>query len=186
MKKILSLSIVALLAANLFTGCALSEQTTQSQNGKQYAKFTSSDRLYQIRPGDSYETVVATLGSEPYNVLSKQANGFDVYVYRYKIVERECQPESINQRGGESQGIEVYNGREEKVYLIFENNKLQSLITEEGMKSGNNILIVNNTLYAITRNVDGEYVIKPAEAKATINNEPEKKAGGFSLPIGNK
>ena len=181
MKKILSFSIMVLMASVMFSNCATSKQT--NQNYKQYAKFTSSDRLCQIRPGDTYETVVTTLGSEPYNVLSKQADGFDIYVYKYKIVERRCHPESINQRGAESQGVEVYSGREEKVYLIFENNKLKSMITDEGMRSGNSLLIINNTLYALTKNTDGEYVLKPAEIIKTAEEETSKKSSILSIPL---
>ena len=85
-----------------------------------YPKYTSSDKLYQLRTGDSFETVVSILGCEPYNLLSKQADGYDIYVYKYKIVEREFDGD-VSVRGSESSGTEKYKNGEESVFLIFKN-----------------------------------------------------------------
>jgi len=60
------------------------------------------------------------LGCEPYNLLTKQADGYAIYTYLYKLVERMVDPKVINERGGESAGNEVYNSKIEHVFLLFE------------------------------------------------------------------
>lgn len=160
MKKIYSF-LGAIVIAIMFTSCNVVSQ---------YAKFTSSDRLYQVQTGSSYETVVATLGCEPYNLLAKQADGYDIYVYKYKIVERWANPKYINERGSEAGGDEVYKGKEESAFLIFKDNKLESILTGEGRRNASQVVLLNNTLYTISRDSKGEYVLIP-----TSLQEPEEK-----------
>lgn len=157
------LFFAAVSVALLFTSC-----NTESQ----FAKFTSNDRLYQIQTGNSYETVVSTLGCEPYNLLSKQADGYDIYVYKYKIVERKFSAKLINERGSESAGQEVYKGKEETAFLIFKNNKLESVVTGEGRKDATNLVMLNNTLYEISKNTKGEYIIVPTTIQTPKEDTP--------------
>lgn len=154
-KSILFLS--AIIIAAMFSSC---------QTGSQFAKFTSSDRLYQAKIGNSYETVVSTLGCEPYNLLSKQADGYDIYVYKYKLVERKFDAKMINERGSENAGVEVYKAKEETAYLVFKDNKLESIVTGEGRKDAPQLIMLNNTLYAVSKNANGEYVIIPTTTQA--------------------
>ena len=163
MKKNILLSCAIALAAILFSSCS-----TESQ----FAKFTSSDRLYQVQPGNSYETVVSTLGCEPYNLLSKQADGYDIYIYKYKIVERKFSAKLINERGSESAGTEVYKGKEETAFLIFKNNKLESVVTGEGRKDAPKLVMMNNTLFEISKNAKGEYIIVPTTTEAPKDDTP--------------
>ena len=162
MKKSM-LFLAAAVVAILFASC----NTTA-----QFAKFTSSDRLYQVQTGNSYETVVSTLGCEPYNLLSKQADGYDIYVYKYKIVERKFSAKLINERGSESAGQEVYKGKEETAFLIFKDNKLESIVTGEGRKDAPNLVMLNNTLYEISKNAKGEYIILPTTTQAPKEDAP--------------
>lgn len=158
MKKIILLCAVAVMAL-LMSSCSV-------MSGSQYPKYTSSDRLYQLRVGDSYETVVSTLGCEPYNLLSKQADGYDIYVYKYKIVERKFDAKAINNRGSETAGSEVYKGKEEIAYMVFKNNKLESVTTSEGRKDAPQLIMLHNTLYELTKNAKGEYIIVPTTTQA--------------------
>lgn len=167
-KSILILSAVVIAA--MFTSCNVTSQ---------YAKFTSTDRLYQVQAGNSYETVVSTLGCEPYNLLSKQADGYDIYVYKYKIVERKFDANLINERGSETAGTEVYRGKEETAFLIFKNNKLESIVTGEGRKDAPQLVMMNNTLYTISKDAKGEYIILPTTTQAP------KEDGGL-LNLGKK
>jgi len=163
MKKNIVFSCAIALAAIIFSSC-----NTENQ----FAKFTSSDRLYQVEPGSSYETVVSTLGCEPYNLLSKQGNGYDIYVYKYKIVERKFSAMLINERGSESSGTEVYKGKEETAFLVFKNNKLESIITGEGRKNSPNLVMLHNTLYEISKNAKGEYIVVPTTIEAPKDATP--------------
>jgi hypothetical protein len=170
MKKSILFSCAIALAAIVFCSC---------NTAGQFAKFTSSDRLYQVQTGNSYETVVSTLGCEPYNLLSKQADGYDIYVYKYKIVERKLSAKLINERGSESAGTEVYKGKEETAFLVFKNNKLESIVTGEGRKDAPKLVMMNNTLFEISKNTKGEYIIVPTTTEAP------KEEGGL-LNMGKK
>ena len=169
MKKTM-LFLAAAVVAIMFSSCNTEQQ---------FAKFTSSDRLYQVQPGNSYETVVSTLGCEPYNLLSKQADGYDIYVYKYKIVERKFSAKMINERGSESAGTEVYRGKEETAFVIFKNNRLESIVTGEGRKDAPQVVMLNNTLFEISKNSKGEYIIVPTTTQAP------KEEGGL-LNMGKK
>ena len=98
--------------------------------------------------------------------MSKQADGYDIYVYKYKIVERKFSAKLINERGSESAGQEVYKGKEETAYLIFKDNKLESVVTGEGRKDAPNLVMLHNTLYEISKNAKGEYIIVPTTTQA--------------------
>jgi len=166
MKKTIIILGVAIIAT-MFSGC-----TTVNK----YAKFTSTDRLYKVETGSSYETVVSTLGCEPYNLLCKQADGYDIYVYKYKIVERWENPKYINDRGCETEGDEVYNGKEETAYLIFKDKKLESIVTGAGRKNAPQVVVLNNTIYKISRDSKGEYIILPTDVQ-----EPKEDVGVFNI-----
>lgn len=163
MKRNIFFACVFALVAFIFSSC-----NTQGQ----FAKFTSSDRLYQVQPGNSYETVVSTLGCEPYNLFSKQADGYDIYVYKYKIVERKFDARLINERGSESAGTEVYKGKEETAFLVFKGNKLESIVTGEGRKDAPKLVMMNNTLFEISKNAKGEYIIVPTSTEAPKDDTP--------------
>ena len=147
----------------------------------QSPKFTSVDRLLQVQPGQSFQTVVQTLGCDPYNLLSNQADGYAIYLYKYKFTEREIKAtdsEILNQRGGETAGMEVYNSKMEDVILVFKDNKLETIVSVQGRKESPVIVLFHNTLFEITKE-KGKYVIIPT----TMELPKEEKAGGLSIPM---
>lgn len=110
----------------------------------------------------------STLGCDPYNLLSKQFEGRDIYVYKYKIVERKFSPRRIDWRGigAETRGIERYNPSWEDAFLIFKDDKLESVVTTVGLSRRGSITLIriNNTLYEVS-NKRGEYTIKLSDPK---------------------
>lgn len=166
-KSILFVSVA--MAILLLGGCS------STSNMVQAPKFTSVDRLVQIHPGQSFQTVVQTLGCEPYNLLSNQADGYAIYLYKYKFTEREIKASDsqiLNQRGGETAGMEVYNSKMEDVILIFKDNKLESVVSTQGRKESPVIVLFHNTLFEITKE-KGKYVIIPT----SMEIQKEEKAG---------
>lgn len=166
MKKLSTILMAAFFAAFMLTSC----ETVQ------VAKFTSVENLYQLKLNSSLESAIATLGSKPYNILSNQVDGYVIYTYKYKLVERKVNPDLINERGGETTGTDVYNGKEQTVFLFFKNDRLEALITTDGRKDSPALIMLNNTLYTISKDRD-KYVIVP-----TTMEEPKD----MSLPFGNK
>jgi len=171
MKKFYLLISVVVMAF-CFSSCSTSVQV---------AKFTSVDKLYQLPMESTYEATTQILGCDPYNLLTKQADGYSIYVYKYKIVERKIKDASVlNDRGAEATGTDVYNPNMAEALLIFKDNKLKSIITDEGRKSSHSLVMFDNTLFEISKNRDGKYIIIPVSA------DVPKDAAGLSLPFGKK
>ena len=152
-----------MISALFFTSC----KTVQ------VAKFTSVENLYQLKLNSSLEEVISLLGSKPYNILSNQIDGYTIFTYKYKFVERKVNPKLINSRGGETTGTEVYNGKEQTVFMIFKANKIESFVTTDGRKDSPALIMLNNTLYTITKDKD-KYIIVP-----TTSEEPKESVNPF-------
>lgn len=168
MKKIFAYCTTLLLVALITASC----KTVQ------VAKFTSIENLYRLKLGVTLDSVITQLGSTPYNILSSQIDGYTIYSYRYKCIERQVSPELINKKGGETLGTEVYNKREQTAFLFFKDGRLESFITSEGKKDGAILVTLNNTLYVIARTKERDkYVITPASTD---------KQGMISLPFKKK
>jgi L-rhamnose isomerase len=154
MNKISTIFVSTALFAFCFTSC----KTVQ------VAKFTSVENLYQLKLNSSLEEVVSLLGSKPYNILSNQVEGYTIFTYKYKFVERLVNPKLINTRGGEIAGTEVYSGKEQTVFLFFKANKLELFVTNDGRKDSPALIMLNNTLYTITKDKE-KYIIVPSTSE---------------------
>ena len=167
MKKLITIFGAIIISALFFTSC----KTTQ------VAKFTSVEHLYQLKLNSSLEEVVTLLGSKPYNILSNQIDGYTIFTYKYKFVERSVDPKLINSIGGETNGTEVYNKKEQTVFLFFKGNKLESFVTTDGRKDSPTLIMLNNTLYTITKDKD-KYTMVPTKSEKpskSINPLNKKK-----------
>lgn len=141
----------------------------------QVPKFASVESVYQLKLNSSIEEVISTLGSKPYNILSNQIDGYTIYLYKYKTIERKVNPDLINTRGGETTGTEVYNNKEQDLFLFFKNNKLESFVTSDGRKNSEVLVMLNNTIYTISQD-KGKYVIIPTSTKGeSSSSSPLKK-----------
>lgn len=158
MKKTLTNCGLIFISAILFHSC----KTIQ------VPRFVSVEDLYQLKLNSSLEQVIVQLGSKPYNILSSQVDGFSIYTYKYKLVERKVNPDMVNSKGGETTGTEAYNNKEHTAFLIFKDNKLISLITTEGRKESMPLELLNNSLYVVAKEKD-KYIIVPN----TIEEEKE-------------
>jgi len=117
----------------------------------QVAKFASVENVMDIKLKSSLAEVISKLGSKPYNVYSNQVGGYVIYTYKYKLVERKVNPSLVNSRGGETTGTEYYNGKEHNLFLIFKNDQLEAFLTTEGRKDSPGLVMLNNTLYTISK-----------------------------------
>jgi hypothetical protein len=121
-----------------------------------------------LKINSSLDEVIARLGSKPYNIYSNQKEGYIIYTYKYKLVERKVNPSLINSRGGETTGTEVYNGKEHDLFLMFKDGKLESFVTTDGRKDSNPLVMLNNTLYTISQE-KGKYVIIPTTTEGPVS-----------------
>ncbi len=160
MKQTTTLLLTAIFTTLLVTSCKV----------VQVPKFTTSDNLLKIELNSSLEDVVNTLGCNPYNMLSSQVDGYTIYQYKYKMVERKVSPKIINSVGGEKVGTEAYNSKEQDLLLFFKGDKLETFITTEGKKNSRSDIKLANTIYVITRDRDS-YTLEVKEP------ETESKGG---------
>jgi len=165
MRKITTIFGAILFVSFILTSC----KTVQ------VAKFTSVENLYQLKLNSSLESVIALLGSKPYNILSNQVDGYVIYTYKYKFVERKINPKLINERGGETNGTEVYNRKEQTVFLFFKSDKLEAFVTTDGRKDSPALIMLNNTLYVITKDKDKYTVIPTTMEEQKESASPFKK-----------
>jgi len=143
----------------------------------QVPKYTSVENLYQLKLNSSLESVITLLGSKPYNILGNQVDGYTIYTYKYKFVERKVNPKLINNRGGETIGTEVYNGKEQTVFLFFKSDILEAFVTTDGRKDSPALIMLNNTLYTMTKDKD-KYTVIPTtmeEQKESVSPFKKKK-----------
>lgn len=191
------LSLVVLAAIFTMVSCHSSTPMVQTP------KFTSVERLCEVKMGSTFDATVSTLGSMPYDVLSRQADGYSIYVYKYKRTEREVNPDVLKMKGNEASGTEVYNEEMSEVVLFFKDDKLEMILTDAGKISSPRLILLNNTLYVFSKNADGQYILDYANKKVDApkgghkaapapaeNNEPAPKneKGGImgKLPFGKK
>lgn len=154
MKKLMTIFGAILFGTVLLSGC----KTVQ------VAKFASVDNVMELKVNSTLEEVISKLGSKPYNIYSNQKEGYTIYTYKYKVVERKVAPMKINSRGEEATGTEVYNGKEHNLFLLFKDSKLESFVTTDGRKDSNPLIMHNNTLYTISSD-KGKYIIVPVSSE---------------------
>jgi hypothetical protein len=167
MRKVKTIFGAILIATVLLSSC----KTVQ------VAKFASVENVMEIKINSSLEEVISKLGSKPFNIYSNQKEGYTIYTYKYKLVERKVNPKLKDSRGGETTGTEVYSGKEHDLFLLFKEGKLESFVTSDGRKDSNPLIMLNNTLYTISMD-KGKYIIVPTATEES-NSAP-------SLPFSKK
>jgi hypothetical protein len=165
MKKLMTIFGAILFANFLLSSC----KTVQ------VAKFASVENVMELKINSTLDEVISKLSSKPYNIYSNQKEGYTIYTYKYKVVERKVNPKLINSKGGETTGTEVYNGKEHTLFLLFKDGKLESFVTTDGRKDSNALVMLNNTLYTISMD-KGKNIIVP-----TSTEEPSSSP---SIPLG--
>jgi len=167
MKKLMTIFGAIIFASVLFTSCKM----------VQVAKFASIDRVMELEIDNNLDEVISKLGSKPYNIYSNQKEGYTIYTYKYKVVERKVNPKLVNSRGGETNGTEVYKAKEHTLFLLFKDGKLESFVTTDGRKDSYSLIMLNNTLYTISLD-KGKYIIVPAPL--------EEPSSGPAIPFKKK
>jgi hypothetical protein len=97
----------------------------------QVPNYVSSVELANLQVGDSKQKCVATLGGQyPFNVLSADFNGCEVYQYMYKKPKHKFKLSDLT-RTSLNGGVRMYNSPS-SAYLIFKNGALDLVATDIG------------------------------------------------------
>ena len=143
----------------------------------QTSKFASSDQLLKVELNSTLDDVIAVLGTKPYNILGSQTDGYTIYQYHYKLVERTIDFNS-----------KTYNSDKQDLLLFFRDNKLESFVTTEGQSNVQYDIKLANTLYVISENRDGYTLERKTKAPQVssvntgLDNDAESGASKPSAP----
>jgi hypothetical protein len=129
--------------------------STAPVHTEQYPKYVSVEKLLSVELGSSFDQVVKYMGCAPVDLISRQKDGYSIYVYKYKILYRDLDPNLFNTRGSETSGNESYVDDLKSVYLFFKGDKLMDIQTENGLRFSAQWVMINNTLYNISKNGTG-------------------------------
>jgi len=183
MKKIILYSLIALLALSCTTWTA--------------PYFTNVEKLSQLKKGMEVETVNEVLGIAPYDLYVTQEEGVSVVIYHYRTKKRrmklsanaqEAEAQKFGGQDGQVAGREWYDKDEKKVFVVFEDGKLNSFLTEKGRADGELLLMVDNNLKYVTKEEFQTIQMDPSRNMLIISDKNEKsgKKGFFAKSNDNK
>ncbi|HAW51548.1 MAG TPA: hypothetical protein DCX54_04345 [Flavobacteriales bacterium] len=119
--------------------------------------FTNVSELSKVRKGMTMTKVNEVLGIQPYDIYTVQDDGGTVLVYNYRVKERRMNIGArwnYNQRTkterGQKEGIDWY-GEASRVYILFEDDKVASLITDHGREDAEILMVTSNNLQLISK-----------------------------------
>ncbi|HEY4800631.1 MAG TPA: hypothetical protein VII99_16245 [Bacteroidia bacterium] len=142
MKKILLVCSVALFLAS----CAVSVAPP----------YTKVESIARINPGMSASDVASTLGIPPFDIYHMAGDGSTVHMYYYKLKERKNKGCSLFMKNfySKEENLTVgssYYSKEQRLYVLFQNGKVSSLVTDAGRNDSEDLLVQNNTIQFISK-----------------------------------
>lgn len=126
--------------------------------------YTKVESIIKINPGMTASEVSSTLGIPPFDIYHMSGDGSTVHMYYYKVKERrnkECfiiigidKIFSADAFYAKEQNLTVgssYYTKEERLYVLFKNGKVSSLVTDAGRDDSEDLLVQNNTIQFISK-----------------------------------
>ena len=99
-------------------------------------RFTSVEKVGQLRPGQSKSKVKEILGVTPWDAYAMTSNGCQTFTYKYKKLKHTITSNDRSRSGFWNDQILSSNTRKydnpSTLNLVFRNGKLESIITETG------------------------------------------------------
>ena len=148
MKKTIFSICLAVIVAFAISSCS---STSTAVHTEQFPKYVPIDKLLSVELGSTYEDVVKYFGCAPLDLVSRQKDGYSIYQYKYRIFYRDLEPRLFDQKGNETAGPESYYGELKDVFLFFKGGKLMDIQTENGFRFSVDWVMINNTLYNISK-----------------------------------
>ncbi len=110
--------------------------------------YTNVDKILQIQPGMELQEVNIILEIEPYDVYIRRDNDF-IVIYNYRVKDRRMKlsgpTKHTTDETSQTAGTDWY-GDSYYCYVYFQDNKVKSILTDEGLKKSEDILIKNNNI----------------------------------------
>jgi hypothetical protein len=121
--------------------------------------YSTVEKIVRINPGMTASDVSSTLGIPPYDVYHMAGDGSSVMSYWYKIKERKNTGCGLLENMGladpfysKEENLAVgasYFTTEHRVYVLYQNGKVSSLVTDAGRENSEDLLVLNNTIQFI-------------------------------------
>ncbi|MEA3445576.1 MAG: hypothetical protein U9R19_12720 [Bacteroidota bacterium] len=122
-------------------------------------QFTNVEKIVSITPGMDISEVNAALGIVPFDLYNLQDDGTSVLMYYYRTKSRKMEvPQDAEKRKtvtlgeerSQTEGDTWYSREHYILYVIMENGKVKSMLTDQGRKDGEYLLLVNNNIQSIS------------------------------------
>jgi hypothetical protein len=118
--------------------------------------YCTVEKIVRINPGMTAAEVSSTLGIPPFDLYHMAGDGSTVHLYYYKVKERKNKGCSLFMKDfySKEENLTVgnsYYSKEKKLYVLFQNGKVSSMVTESGRDDSEDLLIQNNTIQFIAK-----------------------------------
>jgi hypothetical protein len=116
--------------------------------------YTSVDKMLNLEKGMNPNQVNETLGIKPYNILHRN-DSTAVLEFYYRLKDRDLNNitnynDFIHQERSQVGGKNWYT-KPSKFYLLYEHDRLSTLITENGLENSDYLLLKNNNLMLVSQ-----------------------------------
>ncbi len=128
-------------------------------NPVKLVSFVNVDDLADLTAGMTKQEVYAKLGKKPFDIISTQADGYSVVLYKYRKVHVILNDQNENSIG--ATGDKEYGTKIQDVYIAFnKDGRLELVVSKDEVEASQNVLKLHGKLYGFTIN-GGKLFIKP-------------------------
>ena len=118
--------------------------------------YSTVEKIVKVNNGMTSSEVSSTLGIPPFDVYHMAGDGSTIHVYWYKVKERKNKGCSLLMRDfySKEENLTVGNAhytKEQRVYVLFQNGKVTSLVTDAGLENSVDLLVANNTIQFVSK-----------------------------------
>ncbi len=132
-------------------------------NPVKLVSFINVDDLTDLNPGMTKQEVFTKLGKKPFDIISNQADGYSIYLYKYRKVHTILNDQNENTLG--ASGPKEYGTKIQDAFVVFnKENKLELVVSKDEMSRSESIHKFHGVLYNLTVN-GGKLFIKPIITK---------------------
>lgn len=166
--------LVKVALAVSFMAIMASCNTIQMQKVLPY--YTEPGKLAMLKNGMTLSQINSTLGVDPYDVYHIQDDGSSVLVYSYRLKKRRIEYKSAEDLATEESQTagDVWYDEEHQAYLLLNDGKLTSFITDSGRADSKAVLVTNNLLQLISE----KELIEWQEAHGLWDEDAEEQVSG--------